>query len=184
MIFHVFIVTIGRDTLVRMLNSIGPQLNKDDILTVVYDGRDDSNTYKDVIELKFDCKYNIIFDEVNRGFWGHATRNIMNDLEGDFILHGDDDDIYTPGAMDIIRKHCVDPDTLYLFAILNGDDNVMFINDNIILGIISKQSGVIPRELNKIGIWGYTYSGDHDFYKNLNAKKIEWINEIIYKMRP
>ena len=121
----------------------------------------------------------------------HAIRNKYNDLEGDFILHADDDDIYMPGAMSHIRKYVCNPTTLYFFNLYFKIDNKhikteTFYKNKIEINHISTQSGIIPKKINKLGIWGDRYEGDYDFYKSIEDKvyRTQYQKEIIYKMRP
>ncbi|MEM3857794.1 MAG: glycosyltransferase family A protein [Candidatus Micrarchaeaceae archaeon] len=119
--FHVLIATIGRKSIFYMLNSLKDELSNDDFLTIVYDDKDIDNTKYKVKEYikKFKCKTNIIWQSPNLGYFGHAIRQKYKDLEGDFILHADDDNLYFPGSFTKLREICVNKNTLYLFSMLN-----------------------------------------------------------------
>ena len=85
---HVLIATVGRNSLMRMLNSLKPQLGSQDYLTVVFDAVDRENIYSRTVAYlaEFECKCSVIMEPVNLGYWGHAIRNKHNQLPGDFIL--------------------------------------------------------------------------------------------------
>lgn len=186
---HVLIATVGRATLLRMLQSLQPQLEPQDYLTVVFDARDDADVYflaEDFLK-EFKCTCSIWMEPVNTGFWGHVIHNKYNELPGDFILHADDDDIYTSDAMDAIRHYCIDSDTLYIFRMKYSDGRpTLWHRHSIEEGEIGKPMGAIPSKYNSKGVWGYHYAGDFEFYNSLQAiiPKIEFVDHIIYSVRP
>ena len=187
--FHLLIATMGRKTLIQMLDSIVPQMEESDFITVVYDNKDTGDTFETVKNMKTRCKLNVIMNnetyDVNRP--DHSIRNKYNDLEGDFIFHGDDDDIYTPNAMIYIRKYVCNPTTLYLFNLYFKDMKTeTFYKNKIEISHISTPSGVIPKEINKLGIWGDRHGGDFDFYKSIEDKvyRVQYQDEAIYIIRP
>ena len=187
--FHLLIATMGRKTLIQMLDSIVPQMEESDFITVVYDNKDTGNTFETVKNMKTRCKLNVIMNnetyDVN--YPQHSIRNKYNDLEGDFIFHGDDDDIYTPNAMIYIRKYVCNPTTLYLFNLYFKDIKTeTFYKNKLEISHISTPSGVIPKEINKLGIWGDRHGGDFDFYKSIEDKvyRVQYQDEAIYIIRP
>jgi len=191
--FHLLIVTMGRKTLIQMLNSIIPQMGMNDFITVVYDNQDIGNTFETVKNMKTQCKLKVIMNNESYDIEApqHAIRNKYNDLKGDFIFHGDDDDIYMPNAMEHIRNYVCNPTTLYFFNLYFKIDNKhikteTFYKNKIEINHISTQSGIIPKKINKLGIWGDRYEGDYDFYKSIEDKvyRTQYQKEIIYKMRP
>ena len=187
--FHLLIATMGRKTLIQMLDSIVPQMEESDFITVVYDNKDTGDTFETVKNMKTRCKLNVIMNnetyDVN--YPQHSIRNKYNDLEGDFIFHGDDDDIYTPNAMIYIRKYVCNPTTLYLFNLYFKDMKTeTFYKNKLEISHISTPSGIIPKEINKLGIWGDRYEGDFDFYKSIEDKvyRVQYQDEVIYIIRP
>ena len=187
--FHLLIATMGRKTLIQMLDSIVPQMEESDFITVVYDNKDTGDTFETVKNMKTRCKLNVIMNnetyDVN--YPQHSIRNKYNDLEGDFIFHGDDDDIYTPNAMIYIRKYVCNPTTLYLFNLYFKDMKTeTFYKNKLEISHISTPSGIIPKEINKLGIWGNRYEGDFDFYKSIEDKvyRVQYQDEVIYIIRP
>lgn len=191
--FHLLIVTVGRESLIMMLNSIIMQLKETDYITIVYDNKDVANTFNKVKNLKTKCQLNVIMNNETYNIEApqHAIRNKYNTLKGDFILHADDDDIYLPDAMSHIRKYVCNPSTLYIFNTYYRINDKHFKSETFYkkkleLNNIGTQSGVIPHEINKLGIWGDRYEGDYDFYKSIEDKvyRIQYQDEIIQKMRP
>lgn len=183
--YHVLLATIGKKTIFNILIMLKKQLLKTDFLTIVFDGKKSNNIHLIQEFCKdFLCNVNIIVEEENLGYWGHGIRNKHNYLNGDFIYHVDDDDILYEDTFDIIRKHCVDNDIIYIFKITLENNKVVWKNKIIKEGEISTQSGVIPMNINKRGFWSLRYGGDFDYYNNLSKEyNILFIDKIIYKKK-
>ena len=71
--FNVIIATIAKPTLQHMLNSLQEQLEKDDCLTLLFDGlsEKDVTINTDI----FKCKVIKYYHETRLGSYGHAIRN-------------------------------------------------------------------------------------------------------------
>jgi hypothetical protein len=182
--FHILLATIGKISILKMLKLLKNQLTKIDFLTIVFDGREKSKNIDIITKAYFDfkCKVNIIVEPTNLGYWGHGIRNKHNDLEGDFIYHIDDDDIILNNTFDTIRKHCTDTNIIYIFKIILENNKIVWRKPELEINYISTQSGVIPKELNKIGYWELKYGGDYHFYKSIcNEKNTIFIDKVIYK---
>lgn len=183
--FSILIATIGRPGLQNMLNSLSPQLSERDCLTVVFDGKTEIPTTFDFS--KFKCKINLFNEPVALKFWGHGIRNKYASIleRRDFIMHADDDNIYTSDAFNIIRSCVSNTDTLYVFKML-FEDRLFPVKHLIKEGNIDTSMGVIPYELNKKGEWLYRYGGDGAFYEKIAkfAKNITYYDKCIYIIRP
>ena len=93
--FNVVIATAGRDTLQRMVDSIAPQLEEQDYLTIIWDCQPMS------LQIDSNCKVISLHNPEPLGFWGHGSRNRWQDeLPGDYFMNADDD-VYTKDAMSI-----------------------------------------------------------------------------------
>jgi hypothetical protein len=185
--FHVLIATMGRDNIFNMLESLKRQLKKEDYLTIVFDGPglpNVDNVRSFVSDMK--CITNVIVEEVNLGYWGHAIRNKHNQLPGDFVFHVDDDDNITEDCMDSLRETCKDRNTIYVFKYRTNDGITIWRTKDIILGEIGTPSGIIPTHLNPTSEFTYVYGGDYYFYKKLeeNGNHFEYIDKVIYLIRP
>lgn len=175
--FNVVIATAGRDTLQRMVDSIAPQLEEQDYLTIIWDCQPMP------LQIDSNCKVISLHNPEPLGFWGHGSRNRWQDeLPGDYFMNADDDDIYVYNAMETVRKHCVDY-KLYIFQFLIS--GVMVPNGNSIeIGNIGTACGVYPK-IDKFPKWEYVYGGDGEFYIALSKLLLyEHINKIIYIVKP
>jgi len=175
--FNVVIATVGRPTLQHMIDSIGPQLEEQDYLTIIWDA--------DPIDLVINTKATInhVYNEESRGYWGHGSRNYWQDkLPGDFFLNADDDDEYRLSAMKVIRA-AVREKKLYVFKFFHHGA-VVPREQKVYVGNIGTSCGVYPK-IDKFPKWEYEYGGDGRFYENLaKMLPVEFVDHIIYNVRP
>lgn len=183
--FHVLIATKGRRTLQRMLDSLAPQLNKRDCLTIVYDGK---NTPPLFNISRFSCEIQQICEPKLLGHWGHGIRNKYGKLlkRRDFILHADDDNIYEPDSFKLLRKSCLNLDTLYFTKIFSLSGEITPVGERIEFGKIDTGSGIIPYDLNPLGFWSPKIGGDGEYYIQIvsKAKRVKYLQHFIYTLRP
>jgi hypothetical protein len=180
--FHVLLPTMGKDSMFNMLDNLKEQLNKNDYLTIVFDGPSLPNI-ENVrrITSNFKCKVNIIVEKKNLGFWGHAIRNKHNKLKGDYVFHVDDDDNITPDCMENLRNICKDKNTIYIFKMDNNGD-MIWKTKELIPDQIGTPMGIVPTQINPTSEFTYNYGGDYEFYKKLedNGNKLKYIDKLIY----
>ena len=184
--FHLLLPTIGRRTIFRMLNSLKYQLDSCDSLTIIYDGIQYTTNLNEVkIYTKdFKCKINIIVNNENLGYYGHAIRNKYNKFQEDFVFHIDDDDHLVPNIMTHIRNTCVCKNTIYLYKCIWGNQQQMWNKPEIKLSNISTQCGIIPSQFNDKAIWELIIGGDFEFYNQLcNKYNHIFVDKIHYIMR-
>ena len=191
--FHVLIVTAGRTGLIRMLDSLKPQLRENDAITIVFDGKHakKKSTYKDDFVKDMKCKVTVIEQVPGLKAYGHGSMNkYLPDLkpETTYVMFADDDDHYLEGAFDALRKSCIDPDILYVAKMRNNGglippDGTREIGG----GKIGKPCGIIPfkdRAKSKLGETGY--AGDLEYYHDLKTKVkgLAFLEDIIYEVEP
>lgn len=187
--FHFLLATIGRPTLRNMVNSILPQLQKQDFLTIVFDGIGRTGAFKpEEYETELSHKtlatIKVIVEPVNLGSWGHGIRSKHQNLEGDFVLHCDDDDVYVENSIEIVRRIVSeDLEALYIFNIVKKG-KIFPICRTIWPGNLSTQNGVIPSKLNCQAKWPLRYGGDGIFYVDIEkiAKRVIFVDFLIYIM--
>lgn len=182
MTFNILIATVGRPSLQRMLDSLSPQLEESDCLTIVFDGH--SSIPKFDIS-KFKCHVQQHHEPVALGSWGHAIRNKYAPLleKRDFVMHADDDDIYLPGVFGELRKQCVNPETLYIAKMNVRKIGRIIPEGNFIrINHIGTPNGIIPYDLNSKSTWKYQYGGDGLFYQELSqfARSVVFLSTVIY----
>lgn len=183
---NVLIATTGRPQLQRMINSLNNELTENDCLTIVFDGHTSIPNF-DLSKIK--AKVFQYYEPIALKYWGHGIRNKYANLleKTDFVMHADDDDVYLPKSFEFIRKNINDINTLYIYKLKDDSMNKIVPIDNTIrLGLIGTPCGIIPYELNKKSTWEHSYGGDGLFYISIQkfAKNIEFVNYIIYDVRP
>ena len=181
--FNILLTTIGRESLTRMVNTIYPQLKKDDYLTIVCDCKL-TNVLPKITECleKAVCNINIIQNSEVKGYNGHGSRTFFqNSLFGDYIMNADDDDYYESDAMEFIRSKCTE-DKLYIFKMANETKTIPNV-PSLTESNIGTPCGVISNRRN-LPNWGERYGGDFDFYNTLSKQmNFEFVDKIIYKIR-
>ena len=115
--FTVVITTLGRPTLATMLSSLGPQLSALDNVVVISDiNATDPSTAPRIAAtegmlkaMACNCSKLFIQNPAPMGGSGHNSRtHHQKALPGAFVMHADDDDMYTPDAFEIIRAVITD----------------------------------------------------------------------------
>lgn len=183
---NVILTTVGRESLMRMLNSLLWQLEKQDYLTII---SDDEHHYVRSCLQQFDKGYRLLCTIIHiantekLGYWGHASRNkYQNLLPGEYILNCDDDDFYTKGAFDKIRE-VVKEKKLYIFKHEDNRNFAWSIPGEVKLGNIGTSCGVIPNT-HDLPDWELVYGGDATFYIELSKRmECEWVDHVIYKVK-
>ena len=191
--FHVVIPSGGRPSLKAMLDSLKPQLQSGDAVTVIFDGGEEARKkagFTDKFMSGFTCKTATVDHTPRINKWSHGIQNAYQSLPWGttFVMYGDDDDTYTESAFATLRMKCTDPNCLYIAKmkyvskpdIIPGGDN------GIRLGNIGTPCGIIPVNDVAKAKWGLCYGGDFDYYNELQhkVKKLEHLPDIIYTVGP
>lgn len=174
--FNVVLTTVGRDTLQRMVDSIAPQLKRWDYLTILWDCQPIA------LQINSKCQVISLLNPEPLGYWGHASRTKWQSmLPGDYLMNGDDDDVFLPGAMDKIREVCTE-EKLYVFKMIYAEHEI-WKTQVIDLGNIGTPCGVYPPK--NLPSWDLTYGGDCQFYKKLSTQlPVQFVDHIIYEVKP
>ena len=183
--FQCLIATIGRPELQRMLNSLLPQLNEHDCVTIVFDGH---STIPEFDLTLAKCKINQYCEPEALGYWGHAIRNKYAYIieQRDYVMHADDDDIYTEGTFDYLREHCIDKSILYV-GLMARNDGIAFAGFEMKRKRMGTPNGIIPFDYNSEAEWAHIVEGDGMFYEILDSKhpgSVQFLDRIIYIIRP
>jgi hypothetical protein len=117
----------------------------------------------------------VILEPTSRGYWGHGVRNKHTDLLGDYVLNADDDNMYAPGALDMIRRvtdgdrsascaylfmvECTYRGRHYSYLPKRAPGRVHYKD-------IDTGSGVIPTQIHTWAKWGMLYEvSDSHYYE-------------------
>ena len=190
--FNIIMTSNGdRPTLQPMLESIFPQLTSDDFLTLISDVNHltVSETFANV---HCNCTKILINNAKALGWWGHGSRTRWQKLlPGTFHMNADDDDLYMPNAMSIVR-HWVSElnNTMFVFRMIRRwDDMISMIppvwvtNGSVIqLGTVGTPCVVYRADRDRLPDWAGRYGGDGEFYSNLKkiSEAVIVVPEVIY----
>ena len=194
----VVVPTIGRVTLARTLLSLKHQkwIPGDQVL-VVGDGR--VPTAEETCQLLLPTMPVLRYLETprNLGVFGHGVRNWVNDHLLVRTTHAaclDDDDVFTPTAVQSIRNAlAAAPHLPHVFRMnwighdRNSARQVLWRDRKLEVGNYGTPCFAFPAIPDRLGRWGDRYCGDHDFLVSTCRKyKTDpvWREEVICVTRP
>lgn len=175
--------TVGRDSLRDTLASIAPQLRKGDEHLVIGDG---SQPDAAAICAEFVVSYH---DGPSSRTYGTLQRDYGIDIaKGEYVAFCDDDDVFTPDALDTIRAAIAEhPNTPLLFRMATPYYGVLWADKAVREGNVGTPMIVTPR-YDDLPLWhdgGPSYTADHRFIKRVtDAHGVEWREEVICIVRP
>lgn len=161
--FSIIVPTSGRPTLSRMFASLAPQLGHGDEVMVV----------------RSDCEY------------GNESRDsAVARAEGSHLLFMDDDDVYTPAALNTIRQEVAsEPSSVHVFRMSYSDGRVLWGSPTLEVCNIGTPMLCIPNEEGKIGKWenGLGPVSDFEFIRQtmeLRADAPVFHEDVVALVRP
>lgn len=169
---HILIIST-RESITETVDSVLPQLSGEDKITVVFDGTK---------PLKLDKKVNVIKENMKHGFWGHPLRNkYMNTLDGDYIHHMDDDDIYVPDAIKYMREELGKYDVICFNYFDEKLKKSLKLYENNYSPLIRTQQAVLRNTNNIQAKFKNYYGGDCSFWRDLLEENItiKYTNKVI-----
>jgi len=188
--FHILIACGGRKTLQRLLESVMCQLEKDDAITIVFDGDTAraKSGYSESWITNSPCTI-FTYDQIPNIGAGIGSEPVRSKYQSQlekittYIMHADDDDIYLPGAFYNLRHLCKDPNNLYI-AKMDNIGTIVPSKKSIEYCNIGTPNGIIPFSLANTVAWGPHRGGDFTYYNALQhkVKAVEWLDIIIYKV--
>jgi glycosyltransferase involved in cell wall biosynthesis len=162
MTLSIIIPTCGRSSLRRTLLSLVPQLLEGDQVLVIGDGEQPNSA---IICQEFGVCY---VDGVETGCFGNRQRQAgMALATGDYLLFIDDDDVYVPQALSVVRLAIAEhPDRPMLFQFIDKNGAVIWQQQEVKEGNISTAQIVFPNRSTQLGVWQDRYEGDFDFVRS------------------
>lgn len=171
--------TVARDSLRATLASIAPQLRLGDEHIVIGDGPQPDAA---AMCSEFVVSYR---DGPQSHSWGTAQRDYAISIaRGDWLLFCDDDDVFTPDALDTVRRVVTDnPTTPHIFRMQRSlYHDVLWTDQDVRMGNVGTPMIVTPRydEMPRwVDEW-HAYTADHRFAKALtDAHGVVWREEVI-----
>jgi glycosyltransferase involved in cell wall biosynthesis len=183
-LLSIIVPTIGRPSLADALASIAAQsLGSDGEVICVADG-----IYPQLARLWGEAGLRGRYLETpgRSGDFGGTPRNLAMPLaQGDWLLFLDDDDIYLPGALEVIRSVlAAGPRRPHLFRMRHypSDGGILWRKRTVEFGNVSTQMIAVPNDPGRLGSWGDKKGSDFAFITSTLAHYAEgpvWRDEVI-----
>lgn len=166
----VIVATTGRASLAKTLASIRSQrlLEGDEVL-LVHDGEPGIQAIIAWDQARLPGQMLVLATGPHHD-WGAAARSAGQVRAcGSHLLWQDDDDVYLPGAFDLIRREIVaSPEDILLFRLAYPSGRLLWRVPIIQCRNVSTQMYVVPRAA-QLGKWGTHYQGDFEFIETTVA---------------
>lgn len=186
----IIVPTHDGDGLDRLFASIAPQILPTDEVLIIGDTCDDQLTWLAAQIESMGPPYR--FFPVNAGHhcWGHCQINEgITQATGAYLVFIDDDDVFTAGALDAIRRAASHQASLrpLMFKFFAARlDRVLPERYAVIESAIGGHCLVAPNIPGKLGRWGCRYGGDFDFIVSTLAHWPDgpaWYDDVIAHAR-
>lgn len=188
--FSIIVPTIMRPTLVATLDSIrcagvGPG---DEALVIIDAAHQNGYApagFNDAVAglVATGTSVRILQPNEARGGWGGPARNHgVEHARGSHLLFIDDDDVYRPGAIDVIRAMVTEaPASMHVWRMLARGGRVVWSSPRLAQGNIGTPMFTVP--LLAAGQWTERYEGDFDFAlssrMNLGGDAVVWHEQVL-----
>jgi Glycosyl transferase family 2 len=178
--------------LARCLDSVAPQLGPNDEVVVIGDTCD--GPLPRVRDLVRDYGPQFLYLEHDAGYhdWGHSQLQYgIGQALGEWLHCNDDDDVYVPGAVAVMRTVAADANgrpILFRFRSYHGQ--VYWAQRGVLqMDLVGGHCLVFPNIPGKIGRFGRRYQGDWDMIDSTvrlhgGPDSVIWRTEIICIARP
>jgi glycosyltransferase involved in cell wall biosynthesis len=188
--------TQGRPTLERMIASGRDQLLPGDEWLVVIDAHEMAReaVYAVARRVGAACpQCRALSLDVGYHDHGHSQINHgMEEARGDWLVHMDDDDVFTVGALDAIRRAIAALDgprpLLFRFEAPFGRRPLIWQRAGVLApGTVGGHCLVHPNIAGAIGHFTSRYEGDYDCIRetlDLWGGRVEWVDAVIARCRP
>lgn len=145
----IIIPTIGRTSLGITLGSLSPQLGAGDEVLVVGDGpQPEARSAARAAGATY-------IEGPRTACWGHAQRNLgMARAKGDYLAFMDDDDVYLPGGLAIMRAAAVEERQRPLIFRMRHMGRTLWDKPVIAIDNVSTQMFFFPNRHERLAVWG------------------------------
>lgn len=186
--------TIGRPTLRRTLESGAAKLGPDDLWIIVGDGRQTAGQ-KICSRIHFNCKSTFLMSADPVGDYGNSLRDqAMSIAIQDYFVFLDDDDIFAPNAIQIIKREIAEhhPRPI-MFRMINGNGELLWRTRDVTPGNVGGSMFVCPNTPGKLGTWanGGGHRSDFNFMEQTLKlygpgwrQNLHWSGDVIVHCRP
>lgn len=189
--------TQGRPTLERMIASGRDQLLPGDEWLIVIDAHEMTTEAVHAVARRIGaacpgCRA-LSFDAGRHSFGHDQLNDGIEEARGDWLVFQDDDDVFTPGALDRIREAIaslpVPGPLLFRFEAYFGNRPIVWQRRGVIApGTIGGHCLVVPNDPQRLGEFGPEHAGDFAFVRRTLDRwaplEPVWVDAIITIQRP
>jgi glycosyltransferase involved in cell wall biosynthesis len=186
--------TIGRPTLRQTLESGAADLGIDDLWLVLGDGPQ-PEALKICQQVDFNCQSAFLESQDIRGDYGNSLRDqAMSIAKQDYFIFLDDDDIFAPNAIGIIKREIKEhyPRPI-MFRMINGNGEIIWRTREVTAGNVGGSMFCCPNTPGKLGTWanGSGHRSDFNFIEETLKlygpgwrQNLFWSGDVIVHCRP
>lgn len=163
----IIVPTPDGDGLDRLLASIDPQLCPTDEVLIVGDTHEAALLEVEALIVGKGAPYRFLPFDAGHHCWGHCQLNYgVTHATGDYLVFIDDDDVFTPEALHIIRARIAEHHTprplMFKFHCWRLGRTLPE-RYEVVESAIGGHCLVVPNIPGKLGMWGERYGGDFDW---------------------
>lgn len=178
--------------LARCLSSVCDQLNPGDEVIVVGDTHDGPLPGVEYLVYSYGSQFKYLPHDAGHHCWGHCQLDAgLAIAKGDYYHCNDDDDIWSPDALDMMRIGVgTFPDKALLFRFRSQFGTVYW---DTLGGLERNHIGghclVAPRVPGKVGKFTCEYNGDYDYVASAveafgGPREAIWLTDLVAFARP
>lgn len=188
--------TAGREALARaLLSTIAAGISPDDEIVIGVDGPGATASVIDKLAAlvgeaaALPCPVVLVTTRTHLGDYGATPRNeAMRRATGTHIVYMDDDNAFTPGALEVIRTAVADaPDLPHLFRVRHFNGQIYWDQrGHLEYGHLDGHGFVLPND-GRWTPWDATAAGDYNHVMGtlrLRQEDLVWRDEIVTVLRP
>ncbi len=182
----IIVPTVGRPSLMRLLEELQPDLGDHDEVLVIGDGPQEKAAW--IVSTFVDPRMRYLPGPETHCF-GNAQRQYgMTQAMGSHLCFFDDDDQVLTGGLRILQVLATKrPNTFTLTRMLDKHGLLLWRKPEVVQGNVSTQMILCPNDRAKLGQWGARYEGDCDFITStlaLSGWPVHWSTTIVADCRP
>jgi SAM-dependent methyltransferase len=187
----IVVPTCGRASLKQTLESIlaGPLEPNDEVIVVGDGPQPAARAIVSGLPVAFQVHY--VTARATRSFGGHQRNVGMGMAQGTHVLFMDDDDVYLPGALNIIRSALAQaPDRPHLFRVRNASARrpyaSLWNSKSFVLGNVATPMIALPIVDGLLGTWPNGHCSDYAFLRDtlprFGEDRIIWREEVVAEL--
>jgi glycosyltransferase involved in cell wall biosynthesis len=186
----IVVPTLGRSTLRRTLDSIAPQLDAGDEVLVVADATGDVDGARATVEGLDDGRFGLeLCADPSPGAGNAQRRHGIGRARGTHLAFIDDDDVYEPGALELMRSSADGRPVVFRMDATAVGLGVLWAEPVLRYANVGTPMFVVPNDPGRLGEWAPCRGpdgSDFSFITGCCERMGEpvWREEVVARVRP